>query len=177
MLVLLIRGLLSVFLSRALEDLGARLTAAGIKNTVTDHGNAFCWFCNVNAIIEQCKEAHAKGEKIILIGHSFGATSILMITRALYRLGIIVDFAGPIDPAVQYDTSITNNVHTGLSYYQQTPGQLGQGIVHPDDTWVPEREFADRMTVKRLNDTHLGIIAEPYVQNALFNGVSKCVRS
>lgn len=176
MLILLIRGLLSVFLSRALEGLGSRLTAASIKNTVTDHGNAFCWFCNVNAMIEQCKEAHAKGEKIILIGHSFGATSVLMITRALYRLGIMIDFAGPIDPAVQYDTSITSNVHTGLSYYQQTPGQLGQGIVHPDDTW-DKTKFLETIGVHRLNATHLGIIAETYVQNALFNGVNKCVRS
>ena len=172
MIILFIRGLLSVFLSHAMEELTDRVNAKfGVGTAiVTDHGWAFSWFSNVPTMINQCVAAHKRHEKIILIGHSFGATSVLMIARALAAVGIEVDFAGPIDPAAQYDTSITSNVVKGLSYYQLTPGQLGQGIVHADGSW-PNGEFAKRFTVTRRDETHLQIAADPVVQDAMFNAV------
>lgn len=175
MLILIIRGLLSVWLSRAMETLSARLTVVGQANVLTDHGNVMCWFCNVNAMIAQCITAHARGEKIILIGHSFGATSALMITRALAQKGITVDYLGPIDPAGQYDTSIGSNVRLGRSYYQLTPGQLGQGIVHPASA-NDKAQFNATWTVTRRYETHLAIPADPVVQDAIFHDVMEIMK-
>ena len=168
MIVLVIRGLLSVWLSRAMETLSARLSSHGMANVLTDHGNAMCWFCNVKAMTQQCVDAKMRGEKIVLVGHSFGATSVLMIARALNTLGILVDFAGPIDPAHQYDTSAPHNILRGVSFYQLTPGQLGQGIVKPSnpDVW----------SISRRDETHLAIAADPIVQDAMFNGVKLCLK-
>lgn len=173
-MILCIRGLLSVFLSRAMEDLTNRINqkfGAGTAQ-VTDHGWAWSWFSNVPTMTQQCVDAKKSGKKVILVGHSFGATSVLMIARNLKALGLDIDFAGPIDPAGQYDTSIPSNVAKGISYYQRTPGQLGQGIVHPDGSWG-KGEFNERFTVTQRYETHLQIAADPVVQDAMFNAVAK----
>jgi hypothetical protein len=179
MLVLCIRGLLSVLVgSTAMEDIAASINKVypGAAQ-VTDHGANYLgpigWFNNVGNMAAQCTEAHGKGEKIVLIGHSFGATAALMVTRILYKSHIDVDFLGPIDPAAQYDTSVSSNVGGGLSYYQLTLGQLGQGIVVPDNTWAPGK-FKETISVtERPGETHLQIAADPYVQKAMFNATQK----
>lgn len=176
MIVLCIRGLLSIFLSHAMEDLTERFHKAHVPAIVTDHGWATAWFSNVQRMYGWCEAAHLAGEPIVLIGHSFGATSVLMLARALYQHHIKVDFAGPIDPAYQYDTSVTSNIGKGISFYQRTPGQLGQGIVHPDHTWTPG-VWDTVWEVYKRNETHLGIAADAVVQNTLFDGAMKCLKS
>lgn len=173
-MILCIRGLLSIFLSHALEDLTNRINQKFGDGTaeVTDHGWAVAWFSNVPTMTQQCLEAKAKKQKVILIGHSFGATSVLMISRNLKAQGVSIDFAGPIDPAGQYDTSIPDNVAAGISYYQRTPGQLGQGIVRPDASWS-KGEFDKRFKVTQRYETHLQIAADSVVQDAMFNAVVK----
>lgn len=171
-MILCIRGLLSVFMSRAMENLTDRINEKFGDGTaeVTDHGWAVSWFSNVPAMIAQCEAAKVKKQKVILIGHSFGATSVLMIARAMKQKGLVVDFAGPIDPAGQYDCSIPDNVTKGISFFQKTPGQLGQGVVVPDKTW-PKGEFDKRFKVTQRSETHLQIAADPLVQDAMFNAV------
>lgn len=175
-IVLVIRGLLSLVLSRWDTDFAERLKARGIDSVETDHGWAVSWFSNVTRMLDWCLDAHKEGQKIVLVGHSFGATSVLMLARSLYERHIKVDFAGPIDPAYQYDTSVTSNVVKGLSFYQRTPGQLGQGIVHADHTWTPG-VWDTVWQVHKRNETHLGIAADPAVQEAMANGVEQCLKS
>jgi alpha/beta superfamily hydrolase len=176
-IVLIIRGLLSIWLSAWDKEFQARLQNHHVYDAIsTDHGWGFAWFSNVSTMIAWCLAAHQRKEKIVLVGHSFGATSVIMITEALHTHGITVDFAGPIDPAGQYDCSIPNNVARGLSFYQRTPGQLGQGIVHPDHTWT-KGEWDKVWTVQKRNETHLQIASDPLVQDRMVEEVVKCLRS
>jgi alpha/beta superfamily hydrolase len=177
MIVLVIRGLLSLLLSRWDTYFVERLENLGVHGAVqTDHGWGVAWFSNVNRMIGWCEEAHAKKEKIVLVGHSFGGTSVIKISQALATRGIAVDFAGPIDPAWQYDTAMGSNVLKCTSFWQREPGQLGGGIIHADHTWQ-KGEWDKRVDVYRKYETHLQIADDPQVQDRIAKDVAQCLKS
>ncbi len=170
-----IRGLFSVFLSRAMENLAAEINVKypGTMQ-VSDHGTWPFNFGNVGWLTDQCVAIHQAGKKIVLIGHSFGGTAAIMVAQALAAKGIPVELLCPIDPAAQYTTIITANVKHVVGFFQNTPGQLGQGVIEMGNGWTKDNWKQDAVEFHR-NDTHLGIPDEPFVHNTILNAIRNTV--
>ena len=162
-----IRGLFSVWLSRAMEHLAAEINAEFPGTMwVSDHGTRPFNFGNVPWLTQQCAAIHAAGTKIVLIGHSFGATSAIMVTQNLCTLNVPVELLCPIDPAAQCTTTITPNARRVIGFYQKTPGQLGQGIDAEGKGWS-DADWRARTLDYRRDDSHLGIADEPFVHHTI----------
>jgi hypothetical protein len=169
------RGLLSVFLSRAMENLDGEINAVFPgSDTVTDHGWWFSYFSNVPWMVQQCIAWHVARKKIVLIGHSFGGTACIMVNAQLASMEIDVDLLCPIDPAVQYSTVITPNAKRIVGFYQTTPGNLGQGRDAEGAGWTPE-EWAARQVDYHFAppETHLQIADEPFVHTTIIQEIRK----
>lgn len=167
-----VRGLLSVWLSRGPETLCEEINLRW-PNTmqISDHGWACAWFCNVPWLTEQAKDIKKRGKKLVLAGHSFGGTAIIMVAQNLSRLGLDVDLLCPIDPAYQYTTVIPPNCKRVVGFYQRTPGQLGQGIDIAGKGWSPEA-WRQQVDYRRY-ETHLEIINDPFVHGKIVNEIRK----
>ena len=170
---LVVRGLLSVWLTRGPENLTDEINGRWPGSVeITDHGWAWSWFSNVPWIYSQCLSIHARGKKIALIGHSFGGTAIIMVAEQLRQKNIPVDLLMPLDPAYQYATNIPTNVKRCVTFVQHTPGQLGQGELHPDRDWTTVAWKADEKRTL-LFDTHIGLIEDPVVHAAVIAELGK----
>lgn len=168
-----IRGLLSVFLSRAMENLAAEINATWPGSTeVSDHGWWYCYFSNVPWLTEQCLECHNAGKRIVLIGHSFGGTAAIMTTQKLNAAGVKVDLLCPIDPARQYTTVITPNARRVVGFYQKTPGQLGQGVDVEGKGWS-DAEWKARTVDYRRDEGHFKIADDPFVHQVILGELRK----
>ena len=173
-----IRGLLSVFLSRGMENLtkeiNARYAPHGSSVAISDHGWAPppMWFCNVPWLTQQCIAMHRRGRKIVLIGHSFGGTSAIMVTQNLNALKIPVALSCPIDPAYQYTTVITPNAQRVVGFYQKTPGQLGQGVDAEGKGWTDQEWHARTVDYRRF-ETHLQIADDPFTHKTILAEIAK----
>lgn len=168
-----VRGLLSMLLSRGpetiVEEINLRYPNAV---DISDHGWAVAWFSNVPWLISKSREIKKAGKKLVLIGHSFGGTAIIMVAQALAREGIEVDLLCPIDPAFQYTTLVPQNCKRVVGFYQRTPGQLGEGILAPASGWTKET-WAARVADIRRYETHLEIVNDPFVHKTILAEIAK----
>lgn len=162
-----IRGLLSIFFSRAMENLTGEINAK-YPNTmqVSDHGWWFSYFSYVPWLTTQCQAIHKANKKIILIGHSFGATAAIMVCQRLAALGIEVELLCPIDPAQQYTTTIPPNVKRIVAFYQTEPGQLGQGVIRAAPGWL-KAQWSERTVDYHREEGHLAIADDLFVHGKI----------
>jgi hypothetical protein len=153
-------------LSRGPENLTAEINARWPNSVQTsDHGWAVSWFSNVPWLISKCRAIKKRGKKLVLVGHSFGGTAIIMVAQALAREGIEVDLLCPIDPAFQYTTLVPPNCKRVVGFYQRTPGQLGEGILVPARGWTV-------VDIRRY-ETHLQIVNDPLVHKTILDEIRK----
>jgi lysozyme family protein len=168
-----IRGLLSVFLSRAMENLTAEINARypGTMQ-VSDHGYWFSYFSNVGWLTQQARSIHLNNKRVVLIGHSFGATAAIMAANSLNMQDIPVDLLCPIDPAAQYSTAVPPNVKRVVAFYQTTPGDLGEGVVHAGPGWVKANWTARSVEYHRV-EGHLAIANDPFVHAKILEAIKE----
>ena len=129
----------------------------------------FLYFSNVDWLTQQCRSIHNSNKKIVLIGHSFGATAAIIVTQRLNAMDIPVELLCPVDPAAQYTTVITPNAMRVIGFYQTTPGQLGQGIGEGKG-WT-DAAWKERTREFHRVDTHLGIASDPFVHDTICSAI------
>lgn len=170
-----IRGLLSILFSRAMENLTGEINSKYPKSmTVSDHGWWFSYFSNVGWLTEQSRSIKLNHRKLVLIGHSFGATAAIMTAQRLNMQNIEVDLLCPIDPAAQYPDAlvIPSNVRRVVAFYQNTPGQLGEGVIRKGTGWT-DTEWKARASDDHRIDTHLGIANDPFVHGRIIKALEE----
>ena len=167
-----VRGLLSVVLSRGPETLCEEINL-DFPDTmqISDHGWAVAWFSNVPWLIEKSEGILKRGKKLVLTGHSFGGTAIIMVAQALAQKKLPVHLLCPIDPAYQYTTVIPPSVQRVVGFYQRTTGQLGQGIDAEGKGWDPAK-WKQQIDYRRY-ETHLEIINDPFVHTKVRNAIKQ----
>lgn len=168
-----IRGLLSIFVSRAMENLTAEINAKypGTMQ-VSDHGYWFSYFSNVGWLTQQCRSIHNNNKKVVLIGHSFGATAAIMVAQALNNQDVPVELLCPIDPASQYPDAlvIPPNVQHCVGFFQKTPGQLGEGVDVEGRGWT-DAEWKARVVQFQRQESHLAIANDPFTHDTILNAI------
>jgi hypothetical protein len=75
-----------------------------------------------------------------------------------------------LDAAHQYTATVMPNVKRCLCFYQQTPGQLGQGVDSAGKGWTAE-QWKQRVTFYRRADTHIGIADEVFVHGKILEAI------
>lgn len=111
--VYLLRGWIGIF-SAGIDELGAKLSASGVRATVYQEDQ---W----RALAAQIKrkyaaESAAEREPIVLIGHSYGADSVLRIANLLHERNIPVDLVITLDPVTP--PPVPPNVKRVYNLYQ-----------------------------------------------------------
>jgi hypothetical protein len=117
--VYLLRGFMNVF-SLGMDDLAAKLQAAGIAATVVNHADS-------DFVASRIMSTYNSGDHgpIVLIGHSLGADAVADIATTLARYNV------PVALAVMFDGTeahqIPGNVTTAINYTRHfmitgTPG-------------------------------------------------------
>jgi len=117
--VYLLRGFMNVF-SLGMDDLAAKLQAAGIAATVVNHADS-------DFVASRIMSTYNSGDHgpIVLIGHSLGADAVADIATTLARYNV------PVALAVMFDGTeahqIPPNVTTAINYTRHfmmttTPG-------------------------------------------------------
>ena len=173
-----IRGLLSILFSRAMENLTAEINSdfPSQKNPmqVSDHGWWFSQFSNVNWLTDQCRSIHYNKKKIVLIGHSFGATSAILVAQRLNNMDIPVELLCPIDPAGQYPAAliIPSNAKRVIGFFQKEPGQLGQGVDVEGHGWT-DAEWKARAVEYRRYESHLAIADDVFTHTKIRQAIKE----
>jgi hypothetical protein len=183
-----IRGLLSIFVSRAMENLTSEINAKYPGKTVqnvypdpmqvSDHGYWFSYFSNVPWLTDQCVAIHQAGKKIVLIGHSFGASAAIMVAQALAVKSIEVELLCPIDPAAQYPAYlvIPPSVQHCVGFFQKQPGDLGQGVDVEGKGWT-DAEWKARVVQFQRQESHLAIAYDPFTHSTIQNAIRSMVNA
>jgi len=172
-----IRGLFSVWLTRGPEHLLAMLnTIPGVELEIEDHGTWPASFGHVGSITERARSYKLNHHKVVLIGHSFGATAAINVNNRLANMDIGVDLLCPIDPAAQYSTEIVDTGCRVLGFFQREPANLGQGIDVPGQGWTGN-EWSDRVAQYQRHESHIAIINDPWVHNKIRAAVADLANS
>lgn len=171
-----IRGLLSIFVSRAMENLTVEINSQFPNGTmaVSDHGYWFSYFSNVGWLTEQCRSIHNNNKRIVLIGHSFGASAAIMVAQRLNGMNVPVELLCPIDPAAQYPDAlvIPSNVHRVIGFFQKMAGQLGQGVDVPGKGWS-KADWQTHASDTQRYESHLAIADDPFVHGAILAAIKE----
>jgi len=146
-----------------MDTLAAKLRAKGYSTQVWNHSPLFiAWFANTDAIAAEAKRLTAAGQTVILVGHSFGGTVILRVARALLKQSFKAIFA--VDPAAQYDCTVTPNVEKAFGFRNTVFGNLGQGRLTPQRPGVIDIP---------LSDNHVYIDDDPRVHQRIIDEIAK----
>ncbi len=119
--VYLMRGFLNVF-SLGIDDLGAKIQAAGITATVANHADA-------DNFLNQITARYQSGDRgpIILIGHSLGADAVIAMAQTLDRYDI------PVALAILFDGTgphvVPKNVAVAVNFTQEFEISPGPGFI------------------------------------------------
>jgi hypothetical protein len=168
-----IRGLFSVWLTRGPENLLALLNSIkGVELEIEDHGTWPASFGHVGSMTERARNAKLEHHKLVLIGHSFGATAAINVNNRLANMDIGVDLLCPIDPAAQYSTAITDTGQRVIGFFQREMGQLGQGYDTAGNGWTAT-EWKERVVQHQRHESHIAIVNDPWVWNVIRGGVAK----
>jgi len=159
--VILVRGLFGMIWSRGMDTLAGKLKAAGYNTQVWNHSWFFlAWFAYKEEIAAEVARLTKAGQTVVLVGHSFGANVLLMAARLIPTTRIPLLLA--VDPAQQYDCSVSSNVQTAYGF-RNTVGGLGQGALRP-------RAGVFDIPVRQ---THGYMDDEPSVQNRVIAEIAK----
>lgn len=154
--VILVRGLFGMIYSRGMDTLASKLQRAGYNTQVWNHSALFlAWFANTGRIASEILRLISTGQKVVLVGHSFGANTVLMAARSI-TAGIPLLCA--VDPAAQYDCSVAKGVKRALGF-RQNGNMIGRGQLQP----VGDPRIADILT----KDSHVYIDDDPAVHTRI----------
>jgi hypothetical protein len=96
------------------------------------------WNGNWQNACAQIKSMKSEGDKLILVGHSFGAEASLDIGRCLQAFNINVDLAVTLDPMQRFfdvpGDVVPENINLDLSFYetQDFGNRPFRNLHHPD---------------------------------------------
>jgi hypothetical protein len=149
--VYLLRGFMNVF-SLGLDELSSKIEKRGIRSEVYNHAS---WSRLVNEIATEYKSGQTR--PVIIIGHSMGGDSAVLLVDALGKAGVPVALAVTLDPSV--GLTPTGQVGTFLNLYVKTGAmKAGRGfkgqLVNRDLAKDPE---VGHFTIDKVNAVH-GIV-------------------
>lgn len=122
--------------SRGMDTLAAKLRAKGYNTQVWNHSFLFiAWFANTAAIAAEVVRLIKAGQTVVLIGHSFGANTILYVLARLLSLmpAAKIPLVICVDPAAQFDMTVPGNAMRAIGIRQQI-GAIGRGKLQPAGT-------------------------------------------
>ncbi len=144
-----IRGLTSSLFSHGMVILTDELNQyRGIKCTVEDHGLVYCE--NAPVIAENAAAAAKLGQKIVLIGHSYGGDCAVRAAMALNDAKVRVALLIAVDASWFSCPPVPANVATAISYYQEVD-PLGRHVLQPGPG------FSGRMVKELFAEAHVVI--------------------
>ena len=123
--VYLLRGLANVF-SLGLDDLNDQLHAKGVTNSVVTNYTA--WEDIARQIEAQYKVDKAHALPVILMGHSFGADSTLLLAAELAKYRISVALIVNFDAVTEIP--VPDNVVHMLNFYESHDNGLSLAPAH-----------------------------------------------
>jgi hypothetical protein len=160
--VILVRGLLGFLYSRGMDTLAAKLRKDGYQTQVWNHSPVFFWwFAYKEAIAKEIDRLTAAGQTVVLVGHSFGG-SVLIMALKLCRSTVAAFFA--VDPARQYDTNVPKNAKVAFGFRNVTGG-LGMGVLGPKGD--------KRITDITVQNSHTYIDDNPAIHNRIIAEIMK----
>lgn len=165
--VILVRGLLGMIYSRGMDTLAAKLRAKGYNVQVWNHSWLFiAWFANTAAIAAEVARLIKAGYVVVLVGHSFGANTILFVLYRLLQLMPIatIPLVIAVDPAAQYDTTVAKNAVKAMGF-RQAGNLIGRGQLGPKG----DKRIEDILT----QDAHVYIDDDPAVHNRALAEIAK----
>lgn len=165
--VYVFHGLGGITFSSGMDQLVTKLNAVpGIKATIHDYET---W----KTVLEEATAASRRNEKIMFVGHSFGANALLLLCAALNRRGIIVPQIVTYDPSIFPSPvlqtagvpNVTHNVLAGLNFYQMVDmvghGKLQRPAVSDED---PEKYRGLTNTLYNVPHTWIDKMPELHTQ-------------
>lgn len=109
----LLRGWIGVF-STGIDQLGEQLNNLGVRTTVFQEDQ---WpDLAAELTREYGKKSPPNREPLVLIGHSYGADSVIRIAERLEKKGIVVDLIVTLDPVTP--PKVPGNVKQVVNLYQ-----------------------------------------------------------
>ncbi|MFT3787085.1 MAG: hypothetical protein QM770_13115 [Tepidisphaeraceae bacterium] len=131
--VYLLRGFIGVF-STGIDSLGDRINQQGVHAQVFQEAQ---WSQLADAIIEKYKD-QPQHEPIVLIGHSYGADSVVRISRKVRDAGIKLDLVVTLDPvtppAVPDNVKLVYNLYQSNGAFDALPWLRGIPLKAEDDS-------------------------------------------
>jgi hypothetical protein len=144
-----IRGLTSSLFSHGMVILTDELNQyRGIQCTVEDHGFAYCE--NAPLIAEKAIGAAKAGQKIVLIGHSYGGDCAVRTAMVLNDAKVRVALLIAVDASWFSCPPVPANVATAISCYQEVD-PLGRHVLQPGPG------FSGRMIKELFVEAHVVI--------------------
>lgn len=156
-----IRGLTSSLFSHGMVILTDELNQyRGIKCTVEDHGFVYCE--NASIIAENAASAAKLGQKIVLIGHSYGGDCAVRAAMALNEAKVRVALLIAVDASWFSCPPVSANVATAISYYQEID-PLGRHVLQPGPGFsgrmIKELFVEPHVVIDKVAPVHEKIIA------------------
>lgn len=152
--VYLLRGLMNVF-SLGMDDLAARIQRRGVAASVHNHAE---W----QSLADDIAAAYRSGrrDKIVLIGHSFGADAVMLMAERLGTLGVPVSLVVPFDGTGSYAASanvrqVFNITQRDYALMRRGPGFRGQ-LVNLDVSNDPD---IDHLNIDKSPRLHGMVVA------------------
>jgi surfactin synthase thioesterase subunit len=110
--VYLLRGWIGIF-SAGIDQMGVDLNDAGIRASVYQEAQ---WPDLANAILTAYEHPRSPPEPLVLIGHSYGADSVIRIARRLQPAHVHIDLLITLDPVTP--PTVPSNVLRTYNLYQ-----------------------------------------------------------
>jgi hypothetical protein len=167
--VIVLRGGLGVF-SRGLDTLAARCRQEGMMVSVYPYTS---WY----ALADQLsREANDNKRPLVLIGHSFGADSVLAIAGRLEQHNVTVDLAvtlETINPArVPDNVTRTVNLYSGKTAFSRVP--LWRGLrLGPNSKVVENINLRERPDIAASGTGHGTIDDSPQIHQFVLEQIRK----
>jgi LysM repeat protein len=165
-----LRGMMGTVFSTGMDDLAAELNSHGLHASVYDRDGQDV---AENAIAEY--KAAPERTRIMLVGHSDGADTVIAIARKLKDAGVPVALAVTFDPTRVFSKPVPSNVERFVNLYQSS-NLLGGGSAKRDPDFhghfsnVNLREHLDisHITIDKTRALHEAIIPK-FLQVATFS--------
>ena len=167
-----LRGMMGTVFSTGMNDLATELNSRGLRASVYDRDGQDV---AENAIAEY--KAAPERTRIMLVGHSDGADTVIEIARKLKDAGVPVALVVTFDPTRVFSKPVPSNVERFVNLYQSS-NLLGGGSAKRDPDFhghfsnvnLRERLDIGHVTIDKMRALHEAIIPK-FLQAAAFSAV------
>lgn len=167
-----LRGMMGTVFSTGMDDLAEELNGRGLRATVHDRDGEDV---AERAIAEY--RAAPERARIMLVGHSDGADTVLSIAHRLKDAGVPVALAVTFDPTRVFSKPVPSNVERFVNLYQSS-NFLGGGSARRDPDFhghfsnvnLGERLDIGHITIDKVRALHEAII--PKFLQAAASGIA-----